>query len=108
TVVNVLAKDTEWTGPVSLRTSVEVSFQGALANKPINTLVANYFDATGNNTLNGTNPTVTARTTTAGVAGANGLSAVQNIAFTGTVKTAGIKPSYFTLTYDDGINPPVT
>lgn len=92
--LTVLSDDVLWYGPVSLISTVNVTFEGALANQAVPTLTG---DGAG---LTGGSPTVTVVTTTPGGPGRN---AVQTLGF-----AAGINGGTFTLTYDDGINPPVT
>lgn len=83
----VLGKDVYWHGPMTLNSQVTVTFQGAFANQAVNTLTSS-------------NPLVTVATTTPG---GGGLNAVQTFNFAGMANG-----DTFTLTFDDGVNPPAT
>ncbi|MBM3994532.1 MAG: hypothetical protein FJ303_10335, partial [Planctomycetes bacterium] len=85
--LTVLGKDNLWHGPITLNSSIALSFKGTLANQAINTLTSS---AGG----------VTVVTSTPG---GGGVNAVQTLTFAGVASG-----STFTLTYDDGVGAPVT
>ena len=83
--VTVLSNDVQWTGPVTLNSTIDVLFRNGLANQVLPTMTAN-----GSNLVGGGNVSVVTATP-----GGNGRNADQAILFTGTI-TGGS----FTLTYD--------
>lgn len=82
--LSILSQDNVWRGPISLRPSVAIAFEGALADTDFATLGSNIAGLTG------TNPTLDLLTTTTG---GNGVNAVQTLTFGGNITGGNFKLS---------------
>jgi large repetitive protein len=94
--LTVSAADNLWSGPITLSADYAITYQNNLGNRalPTTPITANFRTSTGDTTLTGTAPTVTATTTTPG---APGLNDIETLTFGGA-----IGGGTFTLTVWDG------